>query len=99
MDPQVSDVGAEKAWELVPLDDALGELAKMDLPVKDLPGLMEGKAEPDTYKEAFLPYAAYFGTYTVDLVKAVVVHHVEGAITAYPVVTFQMPGAARVEQP
>lgn len=50
-----------------------------DPPVKDVPGLMQGKAEPDTYKEAFLAYAAYFGTYTVDLVKGVVVHHVEGA--------------------
>lgn len=50
-----------------------------DPPVKDVPGLMQGKAEPDTYKEAFPDYAAYFGTYTVDfLVKGVVVH-VEGA--------------------
>jgi hypothetical protein len=48
--------------------------------VKDLPGLMQGKAEPDTCKEAFLAYAAYFGTYTVDLVKGMVVHHVEAPI-------------------
>jgi hypothetical protein len=62
--------------------DSTGHLSVQimrDPPMKDVPGLRQGKAEPDQYKEAFLAYAAYFGTYTVDSAKGTVTHHVEGA--------------------
>jgi hypothetical protein len=31
-------------------------------------------------KTAFTGYVAYFGTYTVDAAKSVVIHHVEGSL-------------------
>jgi Lipocalin-like domain len=48
-------------------------------PMKDIPGLRDGKGEGDQYREAFLSYTAYFGTYTVDRTKGTVTHHVEGS--------------------
>jgi hypothetical protein len=44
------------------------------------PGMREGTGEAALYREAFLAYVAYFGTYTVDAVKGTVTHHVEGSL-------------------
>ena len=44
------------------------------------PGMREGTGEASRYKEAFLAYVAYFGTYTIDTAKGTVTHHVEGSL-------------------
>ena len=40
----------------------------------------EDKPTPEEAKAAIIGYVAYFGTYTVDAVKNIVVHHVEGSL-------------------
>ena len=49
--------------------------------IANLP-LREGTGDGASYREAFLAYAAYFGTYTVDATKGTVTHHVEGSLIA-----------------
>jgi len=48
--------------------------------MKAFPGMREGTGEGTAYREAFLAYVAYFGTYAVDAVKGTVTHHVEGSL-------------------
>ena len=63
--------------------DATGHLSVqiMRTPaMKAFPGMREGTGDGDRYKDAFLSYVAYFGTYTVDAAKGVVIHHVEGSV-------------------
>jgi hypothetical protein len=63
--------------------DATGHLSVhiMRTPaLKDFPGMREGTGELASYREAFLAYVAYFGTYTVDAAKGTVTHHVEGSL-------------------
>jgi hypothetical protein len=43
-------------------------------------GMREGTGDLARYREAFLAYVAYFGTYTVDAAKSTVTHHVEGSL-------------------
>jgi hypothetical protein len=38
------------------------------------------KPTAEEMKAAFTAYVAYFGTYTVDAAKNVVIHHVEGSL-------------------
>ena len=38
------------------------------------------KPTAEEMKNAFTGYVAYFGTYTVDAAKSVVIHHVEGSL-------------------
>jgi hypothetical protein len=53
----------------------------MRMPVMtSFPGMREGTGDGDRYKDAFLSYVAYFGTYSVDAAKGVVIHHVEGSV-------------------
>ena len=68
--------------------DATGHLSVhiMRTPaLKSFPGMREGTGDGAAYREAFLAYAAYFGTYTVDATKGTVTHHVEGSRDATPV--------------
>ena len=44
------------------------------------PGMREGAGEAARYKEAFLSYVDYFGTYSVDATTQTVTHHVEGSL-------------------
>jgi hypothetical protein len=58
--------------------DATGHLSVHIMrtpPLKNSPGMREGSGDGDAYREAFLAYAAYFGTYTVDVAKGTVTHH------------------------
>ena len=48
--------------------------------LKPFPGTLEGIGDANCYKEAYLAYVAYFGTYTVDPKKDIVTHHVEGSL-------------------
>ena len=48
--------------------------------LKTFPGMREGTGDGASYREAFLAYVAYFGTYTVDLANGTVTHHVEGSL-------------------
>lgn len=50
--------------------------------LKSFPGMRDGTGDGASYREAFLAYAAYFGTYTVDASKGTVTHHVEGSLRA-----------------
>ena len=45
------------------------------------PGMREGTGDGASYREAFLAYVAYFGTYTVDIANGTVTHHVEGSLS------------------
>lgn len=63
--------------------DATGHLSVhiMRTPaLASFPGMREGSADGASYREAFLAYAAYFGTYSVDAAKGTVTHHVEGSL-------------------
>lgn len=63
--------------------DATGHLSVqiMRTPaMKAFPGMREGTGDGDRYREAFLSYVAYFGTYSVDAAKGVVIHRVEGSV-------------------
>lgn len=63
--------------------DATGHLSVhiMRTPaLKSFPGMRDGTGDAASYREAFLAYVAYFGTYTVDAAKGTVTHHVEGSL-------------------
>ncbi len=63
--------------------DATGHLSVqiMRTPaLKSFPGMRQGTGDGASYREAFLAYLAYFGTYTVDATKGIVTHHVEGSL-------------------
>ena len=63
--------------------DATGHLSVqiMRTPaLKSFPGMRQGTGDGASYREAFLAYVAYFGTYTVDATNGTVTHHVEGSL-------------------
>jgi hypothetical protein len=63
--------------------DATGHLSVhiMRTPaMKNFPGMREGTGDGASYREAFLAYVGYFGTYTVDAAHGAVTHHVEGGL-------------------
>ena len=65
--------------------DATGHLSVqiMRTPaLKPFSGMREGTGDGASYREAFLAYAAYFGTYAVDATKGTVTHQVEGSLRA-----------------
>ncbi len=48
--------------------------------LKSFPGMRDGTGDGASFRDAFLAYVAYFGTYTVDAAKGTVTHHVEGSL-------------------
>jgi hypothetical protein len=43
-------------------------------------GMRDGTGDAGKFRDAFLSYMAYFGTYSVDVAKGTVTHHIEGSL-------------------
>lgn len=48
-------------------------------PISNFPGAANASGDAEKFRELYQAYVGYFGTYSVDYAKGILVHHVEGS--------------------
>jgi len=48
-------------------------------PLPNFPGATNASGDAEKFREVYQAYVGYFGTYSVDYAKGILVHHVEGS--------------------